>query len=428
MRSFLVRFFRAFLRVFYRRIDIVGLENVPRDRGVLYAVNHPNGLVDPLFVLCFAPGPVSFLAKAPLFGYPLIGWFARTLESIPVYRREDGVSGSNAETFARARELLARGGSIAIFPEGTTHSDPQLHDLKTGAARLAHGASLPSVVIIPTGIDYTAKQTFRSNAVVVFGSGIAVLPRAGPDGEPFPPAVEALTAEIQRGLAAVTLQADSRAALEIIERAERIFSGGSIAHPAEELELRRRFVDGYHFLSARDPARLAELSARIARFESELRAARLDPETLESSHGGGMGKSLAIVLLSFPIALAGALVHYPTYRLVGALSNRFAKGESEMTATMKFVAALLLFPITWIVLSVIVGRWLGIRGAAATLFVLPILGYVALTVFETLDDVIGRVRSLTRRLFRRSAYARLVQQRRVIREQIMKVADEMRGA
>lgn len=425
MRSFLTKFLRAFLRVFYRRIDVVGANNIPPHDGVIYAVNHPNGLVDPLFVLCFAPRPVSFLAKAPLFGYPLIGWFARGLESIPVYRKEDKTPGSNEETFARARALLARGGSIAIFPEGTTHSDPRLRELKTGAARMALGASLRSVVIIPTGIEYTAKQTFRSDAVVVFGEPIEVKPEGQSAGEPSRAAVEELTNEIQDGLAAVTLQADSRAALDLIDRAERIFSAGALTRPAAELNIRKRFVDGYHFLGTHDPARVAEVAARIARFESELAAAGLDPESLARSRAIGSGKSLAVVLLLFPIAVTGAILHYPTYRLIGALATRFARGENEMMATMKFVGALLLYPITWIVMAAAVEHWLGIEAGIAALLILPLLGYVALRVFETLDDVVGRARSLTSRVFRRSAYGRLVAERERIRDEIMKVAQEM---
>ena len=87
--------------------------------------------------------------------------------------------------FTRARETLARGGAIAIFPEGTTHSDPRLKSLKTGAARIALGASLPHVVVIPTGLFYTSKQTFRSAVVMYFGEPIDVTPAAVDDsGEP----------------------------------------------------------------------------------------------------------------------------------------------------------------------------------------------------------------------------------------------------
>src|SRR5918911_3612689 len=162
MRRAVTALLRLLTRVFFKRIDIVNAECIPAGAPVIFAVNHPNGLIDPLFLLCFAPRPVSFLAKAPLFAMPVIGWFVRGLDSIPVYRKQDNVAGSNRETFAKARALLARGGAIAIFPEGTTHSDPRLRELKTGAARIALGASLPRVVIVPVGLYYTAKQTFRS--------------------------------------------------------------------------------------------------------------------------------------------------------------------------------------------------------------------------------------------------------------------------
>ena len=172
MRRALTAFFRSMLRLFFRRIEIVGLDDVPSDQPVIFAANHPNGLVDPLFILCFAPRPVSFLAKAPLFRYPIIGYLVRVLDAIPVYRKQDNTSGSNRETFGRARDVLRRGGSIAIFPEGTTHSDSRLRELKTGAARIALGAEMESIAIVPTGIYYTAKQTFRSEALAWFGTPI----------------------------------------------------------------------------------------------------------------------------------------------------------------------------------------------------------------------------------------------------------------
>ena len=55
--------------------------NVAFGPPVIFAVNHPNGLIDPLFLLCFAPRAVSFLAKAPLFRIPLVGWLEIRLEA-----------------------------------------------------------------------------------------------------------------------------------------------------------------------------------------------------------------------------------------------------------------------------------------------------------------------------------------------------------
>ncbi|MGZ5433142.1 MAG: lysophospholipid acyltransferase family protein, partial [Thermoanaerobaculia bacterium] len=276
MRATITRFLRLCLKIFFRRIEIEGLERVPRVAPVVFAVNHPNGLVDPLFVLSYVGRPVSFLAKAPLFRYPFIGWFVRKLETIPVYRKQDNTTGSNRETFEKSREVLRRGGSIAIFPEGTTHDDPQLRELKTGAARIALGAGVGEVFVVPTGIYYTAKHVFRSAALVVFGPPL----RVASSGETNPEEVDALTMAIDAGLDAVTVQADSHAALDLIARAEDIVTANDEQPLAEELELRRRFVEGYHDLRAQDPARLERLEQAIAQFEAELRSAGLDVHAL----------------------------------------------------------------------------------------------------------------------------------------------------
>src|SRR5439155_128569 len=139
VRAFFRGLFGLVLRIFFRRIEISGLERVPREGPVIFVLNHPNGLIDPGFLLCLAPRRVSFLAKAPLFRMPVIGIFCRAFEAIPVHRRQDEGSdpSHNRETFETARAVLARGGAIAICPEGKSHSDPKLRPLKTGAARMA---------------------------------------------------------------------------------------------------------------------------------------------------------------------------------------------------------------------------------------------------------------------------------------------------
>ena len=81
----------------------------------------------------------------------------------------------NQETFSLVREMLKKGGAIAIFPEGISHNETKLQPLKTGAARIALGtvsvgtrsASL-NLKIVPVGLFYTSKTTFRSEALAAF--------------------------------------------------------------------------------------------------------------------------------------------------------------------------------------------------------------------------------------------------------------------
>ena len=420
MRKAITAFFRMALRIFFRRIELVGLERVPDSSPVIFACNHPNGLVDPLFLLCFTGRPVSFLGKAPLFGYPVIGWFVRLFETIPVYRKQDNTTGSNRETFERSHAVLRRGGAIAIFPEGTTHDDPQLRELKTGAARIALGAGVAETIVVPTGIYYTAKHVFRSSALVVFGEPLRVQPST--HEEPHPEDVDLLTAAIDAGLDAVTVQADSHAALELIARAEDIFTADDEQPLAEELELRRRFIGGYHYLRAHDPARLERLQSALAQFESALRRAKIDVHELKPRISAGR---LFRVLIMLPIAIAGAIVSYPAYRLTGFLARRFSKGEGAVMATIKVLAALALYPLTYVAVAVLVGMRFGWVIGVATGLALPVIAYIALIVFEDIDDLIGDLRALAYRMFRRYGYERLVAQRRAIRDEIITVAREL---
>ena len=129
---------RLVLRVFFRRIEIAGTDRIPASRACPSScLNHPNGLVDPLFfLLCFSPRPVSFLAKAPLFEMPVVGFFTRAFGSIPVYRRRDAERRPPQPRDVRRAPAgsSTRGGVSALFPEGVSHDEPKLLDLKTGAA------------------------------------------------------------------------------------------------------------------------------------------------------------------------------------------------------------------------------------------------------------------------------------------------------
>jgi 1-acyl-sn-glycerol-3-phosphate acyltransferase len=353
---------RLISRVFFRRIEIVG--ELPANEPVIFAVNHPNALIDPLFLLCFAPRRVSFLAKAPLFRTPVVGWIVRTFDSIPVYRRQDNAdTAQNRDTFAKARAILQAGGAIAIFPEGTTHSDPKLRELKTGVSRIALGASI-RVLIVPTGLYYTSKQTFRESALVYFGEPIVVdASEGGATDEPPPDLVNALTQRIDDALDKVTLQADSHEALELIEHAERVFSAGQRMTLAEELELRKRFVAGYAYLSARDPARVERLAAAIA---------EIDPPPRRASIRG-------VFLLNLPFGFIGAVVHWPVYRLVDFIARRY---ESEMAATVKLLAAMAFYPLYWIAFAAMT-RWYFLP-------LLPLFGYSAVIASETVERLRAR--------------------------------------
>jgi 1-acyl-sn-glycerol-3-phosphate acyltransferase len=425
--------------VFFPRIEISGIDRVPADGPVMLVVNHPNGLIDPLFLLCLSPRPVSFLAKSTLFDMPVIGWFVKAMGSIPVYRRQDGAfdPSKNRQTFERTRNILASGGAIAIFPEGASHGDPKLRPMKTGAARIALGAaSLSSdtapLTIVPLGIYYTAKPTFRSSALLYFGEPISVAPAAlKSNGEPPSDAVRALTGRIEQALNDVTLQAEEHEALALVARAEEVFSSEEPAAAerlVDKFELRRRFMAGYTTLRTKAPDRLEAISTRITRYETELHEAGLDPQTLKptavrgAQNLGEAVQGLAVMLLVLPIALVGTIVNYPAYRIVGSIATGLSRGDEGILATIKIIAGALVFPLIWIIVTVVVGFYFGALAGFTALILAPISGYVALRFFERLDDIRAGLRAVAASRFRSWGYMRLVAERAAIREEIMTLA------
>ncbi|HEX8283824.1 MAG TPA: lysophospholipid acyltransferase family protein [Pyrinomonadaceae bacterium] len=438
------------LRVFFRRVEVVGRERVPREGACLFVLNHPNALVDPALLLCHAPRRVSFLAKSPLFRTPVVGFFVRALDSIPVYRKQDeagDTASRNRETFERAAELLRRGGTIAICPEGASHSEPFLLPLKSGAARIALGAvgvaqaGALDLKIVPAGLYYTAKTTFRSGALLYFGEPIPVEPVApAPDGEPPREAVRALSARIAEAMGLLTLNADRHEALQTVARAERIFSSAEDDDeeaPSLERELRRRrrFVEAYAFHRRHSPARLEALEGRITAYEEELREAGLDdPRQLSPSTVADYArvrKLLAralVFLLLLPVALAGAALHYPAYTLAGVLATRFAREYDDVLSTFKIAAALLLFPLTWGVLAFVLYGWAGWWGVLAALTLAPLAGLVALRTREEFGRFVAGTRAALFFVRERSFFRRLLEERRRIRREILALGDEYERA
>lgn len=452
-RRIIVAVIRFALRIYFRRVEVVGLEHVPRKSPVIFVLNHPNALVDPTFLLCLAPRRVSFLAKSPLFRMPVLGYLVRALDCLPVYRHQDeGADVSkNREMFVAARDLLARGGTIGICPEGVSHDEPRLRPIKTGAARIALGAvstveasgsaidtspQVPRVdlKIVPAGLYYTSKTRFRSSVLLYFGKPIEVRPvELEADGNPPRAAVRELSKTIESALREVILDAEHEEALQTISRAERIFSSETDEEGseslAEELQLQQRFNKAYAVLRERLPDRLRKLEVRMIRFEEELTQAGVDPEDLSppTSTLDVFGHLITRVLLFFLLivpATFGALVHYPAYRLGGYLATRFSKDDEDVISTVKIISAMLLFPMTWLMAATLGYKIQGWELSLATVAILPLTGYLAIRFFEGFDSFLGGLRALVFFLMRRRFFVRLLAERNAIRTEILALGEE----
>jgi glycerol-3-phosphate O-acyltransferase / dihydroxyacetone phosphate acyltransferase len=380
----------AALRVYYRLRRGGGI--VPPNGPVLLVANHPNSLLDPAMVALAARRPVRFLAKAPLFTDPLVGFLVRGAGSIPVYRKADDPSqvSRNEEMFRAVYDALVQGSAVGIFPEGLSHSDPSIAPLKTGAARIAlgtmaaHGIRVP---IVPVGSVFRDKNTFRSEALVTVGRPIEwddLSPDEAADGR----AARELTQRIEQALRDVTVNLERWEDASLVEFAEAIYAAefGRASDAAEWVSRLRTTTETLtHLRGANDGS--VPLAKDIVRYARVMQRLGLRPRDLveDPKRPGPLRWLMRRLPLGGVIPLAvlaiGTAVFLIPYRLTGVLERR-ARPRDDVRATHKLLAGAIVFPVWIILLAVLAGVISGLGTALLVLVALPALGLLTLGLHE----------------------------------------------
>lgn len=87
--SLLKGFAKSVRALYFRKVNIVGLDNVPLDGPVILCGNHANQFIDPIMIASSVNRRISFTIAASSFSKPVVGTMAKALKSIPVKRPED---------------------------------------------------------------------------------------------------------------------------------------------------------------------------------------------------------------------------------------------------------------------------------------------------------------------------------------------------
>jgi 1-acyl-sn-glycerol-3-phosphate acyltransferase len=141
------------------RCRVEGRTHLPRRGPVILAPNHVS-FCDSLFVPLVVHRRVTFVAKAEYFDRWRTSWFFRAAGQIPMHRH----GGSASErALATARQVLASGGVLGIYPEGTRSPDGRLYRGHTGVARLALGCGVP---VVPVGLTGTTEVQPRGSMIL----------------------------------------------------------------------------------------------------------------------------------------------------------------------------------------------------------------------------------------------------------------------
>jgi len=133
---------------------VKGLDNIPETGPAILASNHLS-FSDSIFMPLMVPRPVIFLAKSEYFtGRGLKGkltaLFFRLTNQLPMDRSGGAASANSLSTGA---EVLAKGGLLGIYPEGTRSPDAKLYRGKVGVAKLVLSAGVPVIPVAMIGTD-----------------------------------------------------------------------------------------------------------------------------------------------------------------------------------------------------------------------------------------------------------------------------------
>ncbi len=437
-------FCRALVRVFYRRVEVGGLDAMPRRGPLIVCANHASALADAALLQAVSPRPLRPLARSGLFDNPLLRPALAAQGAVPIFRAQDagpsaGDPGRNQKSFARCFELLEEGEALLIFPEGQSHSDPRLRPFKTGAARLALGArerGQTPPLLLPVGLTFTEKGRFRSKVLVQLGAPL--VPQDLPGEEPES-AVRRVTAEVQAALAALTLEVDSVEDLELVERLQRFFAlrrgrhelRSSLAHRFRAL---RRLIDAHRRLRLVAPERVRDLVQRLGRFERLCRRYGVKDYQLDVHYSplvvlAFTARSLAFLLVVFPLALWGTLNSALPFLLTRHVSRRVSRGVDQYDSA-KMLLGLGFFTLFWGAQSAAVWLWRGAPAALVYAVSIAATATVALAVRHERRRIWENTRAFVLFFFRRrrELHRYLLERREEIEGELARLARLARGA
>ena len=300
------------VRAYFERVTVVHPQRLAAGGPVLYVVLHRNGAVDGFVYHQVVPRGIYLISTQLLRGF-----FGRLFfTGIAVARKQDAEDGSHNEAaLHQCVRVLADGGEVMVFPEGTSSLGPCHLPFKSGAARLAldalaHGVALR---IVPLGVHYERAWAFRSKAEVVVGEAILT---DMPDGLSDLGRLKEMKRRMARALEDVGCNFATAAAQEEAECLAYVATLGST----------RSYFSA---LKALEPGVPADVVAGWSELQQRLGSHRvLRHQGVPLFPVGPWLGYAALLAVLGPLVLAGALLNLPPLLAAWLAARRFADGRN----------------------------------------------------------------------------------------------------
>jgi len=348
-RAALVWLFRRVIGTYFRDIEVTGNLPAADTGGRIFVSNHTNGLVDPILVLTTAACRISPVAKSTLWNIPGLRWMLDQAGAVPILRKRDDPTkqaGANDEIFDKVAASLAGGNNILIFPEGTSHNEPRLIELKTGAARMlarAKARGTRGLTFQAVALEFDERATFRSRCLLIYGP-VRAVDELGKDGDEL---VAAITARVKEDLAELLVEGASWPERLLIARVAEMLTNASGDRTLERWNTIGRQVEAARkALRDVEESTVQAVAEVVGRYYERLEEEGLADEQLANGGEPGTTNTVAdaALVLSLPLAVVGTALYAAPYQLTRFAAARIAN-ETDELSTYKIGVGLLAYPI-----------------------------------------------------------------------------------
>jgi 1-acyl-sn-glycerol-3-phosphate acyltransferase len=304
---------RLVLPVYYRKISLEGIKNIPPTGPVLLACSHPNSFLDAILIGTYSPRPLHFLTRSDVFNARWKQWILSKMNMVPIYRMRDGLENldKNQETFEKCREVLRANGTILIFSEGLCIQEMRLRPLKKGTARIAmdFAQSGGTISIVAVGLNYLHPMQFRKEVYIGFAAPF--------DAAQFLPGYQESQA---KGILAFNKKLEATLREEVIHiedrKRERTFQFAmeiALNHKTHSLHTLVSAANRFNELD-QTPERKTHVDDRLKDYAALLSKSNIMDETV-----AGATTSLPNLLISLILVAPGYLLSWIPFSLVSKL-------------------------------------------------------------------------------------------------------------
>jgi 1-acyl-sn-glycerol-3-phosphate acyltransferase len=141
--EYLLRFVAFVATRLVYRFQVRGDENIPVAGPAILVCNHVS-FVDAVLLMAASPRPIRFIMDHRIFAIPVLGWLFKLARAIPIASQREHPE-VYARAFEQARQVLADGDLLGIFPEGVITNDGQLGEFKGGIMKVLETHPVPVV-------------------------------------------------------------------------------------------------------------------------------------------------------------------------------------------------------------------------------------------------------------------------------------------